>query len=110
MVRALAGDIALPPELTREFLLLHRVCPLRLAADGDVVVAVAPNAFTVALDDIHLAYRRPVVTEEHSAIDVERLIERLTTEAERLVQLEEGDAASEQEGVLDDGERYTSSA
>jgi type II secretory ATPase GspE/PulE/Tfp pilus assembly ATPase PilB-like protein len=85
---SLATDLALPAELTREFLLYHRVCPIRVSADGALVVAVAPNAFTSAIHDIHLAYRRSVTQEEHTAAEVERLIERLTTRADRLIQLD----------------------
>ena len=75
--------------LSRDYLIHHRVCPVRIAEDGRVVVAAAPDALVDdALDDIAFSYRRPAVAEEHPSEEVERLIERLTTASERLVELE----------------------
>jgi general secretion pathway protein E len=53
------------------------------------VVAVRPDALLPeALDDLSIAYGSSVVPEPASADEVERLIERLSTEAERTVELE----------------------
>ena len=51
-----------------------------IAADGTLVVATAPDAMVPeALDDLALAYRRPIIAEESSRHEVERLIARLTS-------------------------------
>jgi type II secretory ATPase GspE/PulE/Tfp pilus assembly ATPase PilB-like protein len=73
--------------LSREFLLHHRLCPKERRADGTIVVAVAPDVARDALDDIAFVYRAPVVVEEAKGDEVERLIERLTTNAERAIEL-----------------------
>ena len=94
---SLEPELLLPEELTREFLMYHGMCPMRIAADGVVVVAVAPQRVDSALDDIAVAFRRRVATEDQPRSVVERLIERLTTEVERLVQVgtvDEGDGES----------------
>ncbi|MGH7719011.1 MAG: GspE/PulE family protein, partial [Gemmatimonadaceae bacterium] len=80
----------LPPladGLTREYLLHHRVCPTALTGDGMVVVAAAPDALPDAFDDIAFCYRRPVQTVSADRAEIERLIERLTTRAERIIEL-----------------------
>jgi general secretion pathway protein E len=85
----LPTSLSLADGLSREYLLHHRVCPLRLEEDGRVVVAAAPDALLDdALDDISVAYRRPAVAEEHPSEEIERLIERLATAADRVVELE----------------------
>ena len=86
--------LSLAEGLSREFLLHHRLCPKELGRDGSVVVALAPDARREALDDIAFAYRRAVHTEDATAADVERLIERLTTQASRGIELERADAAN----------------
>lgn len=81
--------LSLGDGLSREYLIHHRVCPLRITEEGLVLVAAAPDALLEdALDDIAFSYRRPAVAEEHPAEEVERLIERLTTVTERLIELE----------------------
>src|SRR5688500_17820163 len=78
--------------LTREYLIHHRVCPLRFAPDGQLIIAAAPEALIDdALDDLSFAYRCAVAVEPATQDDVERLIERLTTAAERTVELERVD-------------------
>jgi general secretion pathway protein E len=63
-------------------------------------VASAPDAILDALDDIGFAYRAHVTAAETSAEEVDRMIERLTTRAERAVELLEittgGDAFGEE--------------
>jgi general secretion pathway protein E len=89
------ASLPLAPSVSREFLLQHRVCPIAFAADGTLVVGVAPNALRGALDDLAYAYRAPVAVEECDAGDIQRLIERLATRAERAVELSR---ASEDDG------------
>jgi general secretion pathway protein E len=82
--------------LSREYLVHHRVCPLRIAEDGCLVIAAAPDALLEdAVDDIGFAYRCPTVVEEVPLDDVERLIERLTTAAERVVELARVDSGDD---------------
>src|SRR4029079_18440097 len=73
--------------LSREFLLHHRLCPKERREDGTIVVAIAPDVVRDALDDVAFVYRAPVIAEEARADEVERLIERLTTNAERAIEL-----------------------
>jgi general secretion pathway protein E len=86
--------LTLADGLTRDFLLHHGCCPVRLADDGTIVVAVSPQGFREAAEEIAFAYAREVTCEDASASDVERLIERLVTRSERSVQLEKGSAAA----------------
>ena len=81
----------LPPlaeSLSREYLLHHRVCPRLLRADGALVAAVAPDALVPeATDDLAIAYQLPIVPEDARRDAVEWLIERLTTQADREMEL-----------------------
>lgn len=96
------APLSLPSGLSREFLLHHRVCPKQLGSDGTVIVALAPDGRPEALDDIAFAYRRDVVPEEASVEEVERLIERLTTRAERAIELERGLGGDGDDGLTAD--------
>jgi type II secretory ATPase GspE/PulE/Tfp pilus assembly ATPase PilB-like protein len=100
MLTPLASELHLADGLSREYLLHHRVCPSRVAEDGSLVVAVAPDALLDALDDIGYAYRCQVAAQQVTADEVHRLIERLTTRAERLIELQRVDGA---DGDGDDG-------
>src|SRR5258705_7758358 len=95
--------LSLAVGLSREFLLHHRLCPKQLGPDGTVIVALAPDSRPEALDDIALAYRREVVPEEASIDEVERLIERLTTRAERAIELERSGDSEIDDGLTTDG-------
>ncbi|MDQ2930837.1 MAG: GspE/PulE family protein [Gemmatimonadota bacterium] len=88
--------ITLADSISREYLVHHRVCPKAYAADGTVIVAVAPSALLDAIDDIAFAYRCEVTTELTPEEEVERLIERLTNRTERSIELARVD------GELDD--------
>jgi general secretion pathway protein E len=83
-----SASITLANGLSREYLLHHRCCPLDLAADGTVVVATAPDSIVEALDDIGVAYGRIAVPRETNGAEVDRLIERLTTRAERALAID----------------------
>lgn len=82
------ASLALIGGVSREYLVHHRVCPVRFEPDGRLLVAAAPNALLDdALDDLAFAYDCMVTVEDVSHADIERLIERLTTTAERTVEL-----------------------
>jgi type II secretory ATPase GspE/PulE/Tfp pilus assembly ATPase PilB-like protein len=81
------SKFTLAEHLSRDYLLHHRVCPTALGEKGEVVVAIGPDAVRDALEDIAFVYRRPVVTEDVSGSEIDRLIERLTTQAERSIEL-----------------------
>jgi general secretion pathway protein E len=80
-------EVPLAECLSREFLLHHRLCPRELTSDGTLVVAAAEGALLDALDEVAFAYGRSVQVQSASAADVERMIERLSTRAERLIEL-----------------------
>lgn len=81
--------LALAASVSREYLVHHRVCPRSLLADGTLVVSVAPDALIPeAMDDLAIAYGCRVVQEVATGDEVEQLIERLSTRAERTVELE----------------------
>ena len=85
----------LPPGLTREYLLHHRVCPLGTTPDGVVRVAAAPDALLDdALDDLRFVYGCEVAIEVESLADVERAIERITTRAGRDLELARADGGA----------------
>jgi type II secretory ATPase GspE/PulE/Tfp pilus assembly ATPase PilB-like protein len=86
--------VGLADGVTREYLIHHHVCPMRIADDGRLIIAAAPDAFLDdAVDDLAFAYSCGVTVEQSTADEVERLIERLTTAAERSVELERVDAS-----------------
>ena len=88
--------LALAAGLTREYLVHHRLCPKALDAEGQLVVASAPDAILDGLDDVACAYGLRTITEPATEDDVLRLIERLTTRAERSVELERADVGDEE--------------
>lgn len=81
------GDLPLAEGLSREFLFHHGLCPRSLAEDGTLLVAASPDARLDALDELAYAYDRPALAETAPAEEVERLIERLTTQSERRIEL-----------------------
>src|SRR5439155_21403862 len=87
MSRGSATRLVLAEGLSREFLLHHRLCPAKRRDDGTIVVATAPDAILDALDDIASVYRSSVAAEDATWEEVERMIERLTTNAERSIEL-----------------------
>ncbi|HEX6042344.1 GspE/PulE family protein, partial [Longimicrobium sp.] len=80
-------EVPLAEGLTREFLLHHRLCPSELGPDGTLRVAAAEGALLDAVDELAFAYGRPVEVLPAPAAEVERMIERLSTRAERLIEL-----------------------
>ena len=100
---AATDSVSLAEGLSRDYLLHHRVCPRAIAPDGTLLVAIAPEAILDALDDLSLAYRRPITTATTSQQEVEQLIERLTTRAERSIELtRSADAAAEADDLAAD--------
>ncbi|MGH7647948.1 MAG: GspE/PulE family protein [Gemmatimonadaceae bacterium] len=74
------APVALAGGVSREYLLHHRVCPTGIADDGVLIVAVSPDALVPeALDDLGLAYRRPIIQHAAPRDEVERLIAHLTS-------------------------------
>jgi general secretion pathway protein E len=91
-----SGAIALAEGVSREYLVHHRVCPLAMGTDGVLHVATAPDAhLPEALDDLAVAYRCAVRAEPAPADEVERLIARLATQAEAVVELTRVDGGLE---------------
>jgi general secretion pathway protein E len=82
-----SGDLPLAAGLSREFLFHHRVCPHGFADGGVLVVLAAPGARLDVLDEIAFAYGCPAIVREAPAEEVERRIERLTTRADRRIEL-----------------------
>lgn len=87
-----APNLPLAEGLSRDFLLHHGLCPRAYDEDGALVVAVAPDAFRAGLDDIAVAYRARVTPSEATRQEVELLVERLTSRAERPIELARSDA------------------
>jgi len=87
MQHATSAPLTLAEGLSREFLLHHHLCPKERREDGSIVVAVAPDVVSDALDEVAFVYRAPVVVTEVKAEELERLIERLTTQSEQAISL-----------------------
>ena len=94
--------IALADGVSREYLVHHRVCPKAVREDGALLVATAPDAIRDALDDLSVAYRRVVTTEDATPDEVDRLIERLTNSTERSIELARIDADGADDGSTTD--------
>lgn len=73
--------------VSREFLLHHRVCPKRIDDAGRLVVLRAPGVHDSVVDELSWAYDRTAVAEEASEAEIERLIERITSQARRTIEL-----------------------
>ena len=90
-----APHVGLVPSVTREFLLHHRVCPKSVADDGTLVVAVTTDSLASGADELAFAFDRPVTLETVPREELERLVERLTTRAERSIELARADVSSD---------------
>jgi general secretion pathway protein E len=89
-------EFALAPGLSREFLLHHRVCPTSIVDDRTMSVAVTADSLLSGVDDVAFAYRRTAQVETVARDELERLIERLTTRAERSIELARVDLSSDE--------------
>jgi general secretion pathway protein E len=88
-------SLTLASGLTRDYLLHHRLCPKEIDGDGSLVVAATADALRGGSADIAYVYRRPVIYETVERPELERLVERLTTRAERSVELARVDTDSD---------------
>lgn len=79
--------LQLAPGLSRDFLLHHQACPTAIDGEDRLLVAVGPQHGRAALFELALAYGRQVRTRPVDRATVERLVERLTTHAERSIEL-----------------------
>lgn len=103
------GAVALEGGVSRDYLLHHRVCPTVITDDGSLIVAVAPDALIPeALDDLGIAYRRPIVSEPTPREEVERLIARLTSGSD--ASLTVGHAEQDDEALVADVRDVANSA
>ena len=99
-----ALPLTLGEGVSREYLLHHRLCP-KVRRGNTIVVAVAPDASDVgvedALDDLAVVYAAPTIAQAATSDEVERLIERLTTGEERRIELARAGAADADELTAD---------
>lgn len=86
---ALRAEItALPPCITKEFLLHHRMCPMGVDGEGRLRVAVAPEALACGLDDLSFVYRAAIDEHPVSTSELVSLIERAVRAGDRDVHLD----------------------
>ena len=95
IVNAIQESVELALGVSREYLLHHRVCPKHRQDDGTLVIAVAPQALREAVAELAVTYRCRAITEEISDDELDRLIERLTTHADRSLELARIDLESD---------------
>jgi type II secretory ATPase GspE/PulE/Tfp pilus assembly ATPase PilB-like protein len=81
------APVTLASGLTREYLLHHRLCPKSIGADRSLVIARTADSLVGGASDIAHAYGLAVTYETVERAELDRLIERLTTSAERSVEL-----------------------
>lgn len=93
----------LAPELTREFLINHRVCPLRTDPEGTLVVGVGPDGCVDAVADVGRAYRMRAQPESVDQANLEREIERLVSSAEHALRFRAGDTSAGSDDAEDLG-------
>ena len=74
--------------LTREFLLHRGIAPARFADDLSLVVAATEDALLHDVHELTFLYSAPIVIERVSREEVEQLIERLASAAERTIDVE----------------------
>jgi general secretion pathway protein E len=86
---------SLPAELSRDYLAHHGLCPKCIGDDGSLVVAATTTSIIDGATDIALAYRRPITIAIVPRPELEALIERLATRADRTVELARIDAGSD---------------
>jgi general secretion pathway protein E len=87
------APLTLDPAFTRDYLLHHRVCPREFGADGRMIVAATGDALADGIEDLAFIYKREIAVETVPQVELERLVERLTTRAERTIELARADAS-----------------
>lgn len=88
LMHSSAVPLPLASGISRSFLLRHRICPLAEDGEGQLVVAVGENASSVAIAEVAELYGRRAASHPCSREELEQYIERITTEADRLVALD----------------------
>ncbi len=68
--------LTLPPSVSSQFLVHHRLCPTQILDDGRVEVAVTDDSVLDGLDDLELAYYARVSPQVVDSARLDRLIER----------------------------------
>ena len=81
------SPVQLLPQLTREFLLHHAVCPLAIESTGELTIAVGPDVIHSGIDDLSVLYRAPVRQLPMSESELAAHIERAVAAANREVDL-----------------------
>ncbi|HXT16499.1 MAG TPA: GspE/PulE family protein [Gemmatimonadaceae bacterium] len=94
--------IELAAGVSREYLLHHRVCPKGLSSSGELVLAATKDVLRTGVDELAAAYRRDVVVESVEQDELERLVERLTTRAERTIELARAEAGESSDDLATD--------
>ncbi len=79
--------IPLAERVSRDFLVHHRICPIGLQPDGALAVAVTQESLLDGVDDLSVAYERPVVTRHLPGDELDVLIAKLTSGEEDAVEL-----------------------
>jgi general secretion pathway protein E len=92
--------IELASRVSRDFLLHHRICPTGVLPDGALAVAVTEESLLGGIDDLSLAYDRPVVTQLLPANELDPLIARLASPEEESVEV--GQAERDDEAFTSD--------
>jgi type II secretory ATPase GspE/PulE/Tfp pilus assembly ATPase PilB-like protein len=80
---AAQSTVPLAHGVSHAFLVHHRICPCGLLDDGTVAVAVVPDSLLSGLDDLSVAYGRPVVARPHSVEALQILIARTAAGGDR---------------------------
>lgn len=93
--------LTLAPELTREFLQHHGVCPFREEQDGTLVVGIVPEGCQDAVQVVGKAYRLPARAEPTTQVVLDREIERVASSAEHALRMRFG-ADGQSDDMYDD--------
>jgi general secretion pathway protein E len=95
------SPLSLSQELTREFLVHHRVCPLRMESDGTLIVGMATDGSADAIQEVGSAYGCRARAEEMEWPDLDRAIDRISAAAEHALRFASG-AAMDRPDSLDE--------
>jgi general secretion pathway protein E len=94
------GPVLLADRVSVDFLIHHRICPVDILPNGTLEIAVAPDSLLGGLDDLSIAYDRPVATRLVTAEQIELLIAGLNSADEVPVEL--SSEAPQNEGFVSD--------
>lgn len=93
--------LRLAPQLAREYLVHHGVCPLRFESDGTLVVGVSESGCYDAVADVGIAYEATTRAEPLTDRELEQSIEGLSISAENSLQQHDGPSAVPEDDALD---------